>query len=225
VKEASLRKKMNRLTDVQLFLLTDGVDEIFDFVKEALPGWEKIPVFRWDERDKIISFFTEKMNASLSKLNGLVLAGGKSMRFGTDKGKIHWEGKELRYHLAELLQSFCEQVYISCRPEQQHEIEPRFETLPDTFTGLGPYGAILSAFRKQPDCAWLVIACDLPLLDEKTLRYLTDQRNSSSVGTAFESPHDGNARATHCDLGTEKLSSASIIPFAGLLLPPESIDE
>ena len=191
VKEASLRRKLKRLTDVQLFLLTDGEEDIFDFVKEAIPHWEKIPVCRLNDNEKIIAFFKKKMESATPKLNGLVLAGGKSLRLGTDKGKINWHGKEQRIHMAELLQSFCEEVFISCRKEQQSEIEGDFRTLTDTFIGLGPYGAILSAFREQPNAAWFVVACDLPLLDQSTVRFLVEHRNLSSTGTTFESPYDG----------------------------------
>ncbi|MFI5134908.1 MAG: NTP transferase domain-containing protein [Chitinophagales bacterium] len=191
VKEVSLRKKVKRLTDVQLFLLAEGENEIFDFVKEAVPNWKNIPVYRVDEKEKIISFFREKMKAATPKLNGLVLAGGKSLRLGTDKGKINWHGKEQRYYIADLLRKFCDQVFISCREEQQSEIDSNYKTLIDTFIGLGPYGAILSGFREQPNASWLVVACDLPLLNEDTIRFLIDHRNLSSTGTTFESPWDG----------------------------------
>src|SRR4030095_17142646 len=97
-------------------------------------------------------------------------------------------GKEQRLHLADLIQPFCEEVFISVRRDQQQELASGFKTLPDSFTDLGPYGAILSAFRDQPDTAWLVVACDLLPLDEQTVRFLIDHRNPSSVATAFINP-------------------------------------
>lgn len=123
-------------------------------------------------------------------LNGVVLAGGKSVRMGQDKGAINWHGTEQRYYVAEMLKSLCTRVFISCREDQQmtNEIYP---LLIDTVTGIGPYGAILSAFEKQPDTAWLVVACDLPLLDLPTLQYLVDNRNKKAIATAFTSPYDG----------------------------------
>ena len=127
----------------------------------------------------------------LPKLNGFVLAGGKSVRMGYDKSTIQWHGKEQRYYMADLLQSVCADVYISCRNEQQDEIDPAYKTLADTYTGLGPYGAILSALKAQPDKAWLVIACDLPLLDLATLKYLIQNRDVGMLATTFESPFDG----------------------------------
>lgn len=190
-KKSSLQKRLSQLTNVQLILLAENNDEIFDFVKEASPEWQKIPVYRLDETEKIINFFKEKMEQSIPLLNGLVLAGGKSIRMGVDKSLIDWNGEEQRYYIADLLTKFCNDVFISCRAEQKNEIRENYKTITDSFTDLGPYGAILSAFRVQPDCAWIVIACDIPLLDFKTLKYLIENRNTSAIATAFESPYDG----------------------------------
>lgn len=190
-KESSLQKRMSQLTNVQLILLAENNDEIIDFVKEALPEWQKIPVYHLDETEKIINFFKEKMEQSIPLLNGLVLAGGKSIRMGVDKSLIDWNGKEQRYYMADLLAKFCNDIFISCRAEQKNEITENYKTITDSFTGLGPYGAILSAFREQPDCAWIVIACDIPLLDSTTLKYLIESRNTLAIATAFESPYDG----------------------------------
>nr|WP_255531100.1 NTP transferase domain-containing protein [Pontibacter sp. FD36] len=125
------------------------------------------------------------------KLKGLVLAGGQSLRMGQDKGAMQWHGKEQRYYMADLMREMCQEVYISCRAEQETDLDANYNTLPDTFTGLGPYGAILSAFREDPDAAWLVVACDLPLLDAATLQHLVEKRDTSVNATTYVSPQDG----------------------------------
>ena len=190
-KKASLQKRLSQLTNVVLILLDKNVTEVFDFVREVVPGWEELPIYKLSEINKIIAFFEEELQRAKPVLQGLVLAGGQSQRMGRDKGAIAWHGKEQRYYMADLLREVCGEVYISCRPEQQPDLNSSYKTLPDTFIGLGPYGAILSAFREQPDAAWLVVACDLPLLDRQTLQQLTAQRNSATIATTFESPHDG----------------------------------
>lgn len=191
VKEASLQKRISQLTNVQLILLLDNSNEIFDFVKEAVPNWKQLPILGLNETNDIISFLEKQMEKSVGTLNGLVLAGGKSLRMGYDKSSIEWHGKEQRYYMADLLKQYCDEVFISCRADQQNEVDSHYKTLPDTFVDLGPYGAILSAFREKPDAAWLVVACDLPLLDIETLQYLVAHRNPSAVATTFESPFDG----------------------------------
>ncbi|MES2704268.1 MAG: NTP transferase domain-containing protein [Bacteroidota bacterium] len=128
-------------------------------------------------------------NAAL--LYGLVLAGGKSQRMGHDKGLIQWHGKEQQYYIADLLKNVCDDVYISCRAEQVQDITASYKALPDTIDCKGPLAGILSAFERSPEAAWLVVACDLPLMDESTLRYLITNRDSSKIATTFKSPFDG----------------------------------
>ncbi len=189
-KKASLQKRINQLTDVQLFLLDEGENEVFDFLKEAVPNWQNIPKFSIDEPDKLITFLQNKLEAAKPKINGLVLAGGKSERMGFQKGLINWHGKEQQYYLADLLKAYCEKVYISCRDDQQNIINQAYNTLTDTFLGLGPMGAILSALRQKSDEAWLVIACDLPLVNEQTLAHLIQNRNTKAIATAYKNNTD-----------------------------------
>ena len=172
-----------------MIILADA-DDVFDFIKEAVPNWDKLPLYKLDETEKIVSFFKTQMQNAKPVLNGLVLAGGKSERMGFDKGAVSWHGKEQRYYMADMLKSFCDEVFISCRADQQAEIDDKYPSIADTFTGLGSFGAILSAFREKPDSAWLVVACDLPLVDENTLKYLTDNRDVSTVATAYQSSFD-----------------------------------
>ena len=185
-KKTSLQKRVEQLTDVQLFLLADNCDDIFDFVKEAVPNWQRVPLYRLSEIDKIIAFFNDKLAETKPVLNGLVLAGGKSQRMGFDKGAYNWYGKEQRYYMADMLKPLCDEVFIS-RSSEKQDVSLSYPTITDTFINLGPYGAILSAFRQQPDKAWLVVACDLPLLDSETLGYLVENRDVSAIATAFKS--------------------------------------
>lgn len=129
----------------------------------------------------------------VARLNGLVLAGGKSVRMGgRDKGALQWHGKEQRLYMADLLRPFCNAVFISCRPEQQQQISlESYDSIPDIYEGSGPCGAILSSFNHDPNAAWLVIACDLPLMGPETLAQLVAERDPACMATAFESPHDG----------------------------------
>lgn len=192
-KAASLQKRLSQLTNVEMFLLADSTIGVFDFIKEAVPNWAQLPVYNLNQTDQIIAFFKAKMQQARPALNGLVLAGGQSIRMGTDKGKLNWHGKEQRYHLADMLKQYCEDVFISCRADQHKDISAQYQILPDTFLDLGPFGAILSAFREKPDCAWMVVACDMPLLNAETFEHLIEKRSTSSIATAYKNSADGFA--------------------------------
>ncbi|MFK7771746.1 MAG: NTP transferase domain-containing protein [Saprospiraceae bacterium] len=185
-KEKSLEKKLDRLTNVDLILMTGEEQSIYPFLKDHLKDWAHIPVLHFSQTDRIVEFILGNVLLQIPKLNGLILAGGKSVRMGKDKGALDYHGKPQREFMADLLSPFCEETYISVRGDQG--IESEYELLEDTFVGLGPFGAIASAMRKNPNTAWLVVACDLPLLDEKTLQFLVENRNASKVATAIYNP-------------------------------------
>jgi molybdopterin-guanine dinucleotide biosynthesis protein A len=124
-------------------------------------------------------------------INALVLTGGKSVRMGERKDLMRWNSKEQRLWLADLLSNFCDEVFISCRQEQVSEIENGYNTLSDTFLNMGPLSGILSALRSNREKAWLVLACDLPLIDSCTIQYLIENRNPDKIATTYESPFDG----------------------------------
>ncbi|MEL7020328.1 MAG: NTP transferase domain-containing protein [Bacteroidota bacterium] len=188
-KEKSLAKKLDRLTDVCLILLQEQAKDIPDYIKQHLPHYEQIPTFAFAKHVSVTEYILRDLQKARPVLKGLVLAGGKSQRMGEDKGALSYHGKPQREYAADLLQPFCEQVYISTRPQQS--IESKYTCLVDSFVGLGPFGAILSAFRREPDTAWLVVACDLPFVDATTLAYLVQHRNASRVATAFHNSETG----------------------------------
>lgn len=189
-KEASLKRRLPQLTNVELLLFLDDSTAPFDFLEDALPDFQSIPRLMLDDEAGILAFFDRALNRNIAPLNGLVLAGGQSTRMGRDKGRIEWHGKPQREYLRELLQPVCETVFISCRPDQLPDFEPNTPTITDAFVGLGPFGALLSAFQAQPDSAWLVVACDLPLLDSSTVDFLVKARCVRKIATAFQSPRD-----------------------------------
>jgi molybdenum cofactor guanylyltransferase len=119
-------------------------------------------------------------------LNGLVLAGGRSSRMGTDKGLLVYNGKAQREFLFELLKEFCHQVYTSCRKDQN--IPETLNPLVDRFDIAGPMNGILTAFTHQPDASWLIIAVDMPYVNTFTLQSLTSVSVENKIATCFYNP-------------------------------------
>lgn len=123
---------------------------------------------------------------------GLVLAGGESRRMGRDKALLSRNGQSQLAYLAALLGGITERVFVSARSGQQHDAErSRFDLVVDRYENIGPMAGILSALEEYPEVDWLVVACDLPNLDESTLRFLLEHRSPEKPFTAFKSSHDG----------------------------------
>ena len=186
-KEKSLAKKLDRLTDVGLILMTADAKAIPTFLKEHLPNIADIPTYPFSRTSRIAAFLEKQLVREIPPIYGLVLAGGKSQRMGKDKGQIEYHGKPQRLYMADVLNEICDETFLSVRSSKK-ESATDYPFLEDTFYDLGPFGAIASAFRHRPNAAWLVVACDLPLLDLETLDYLVKNRNPSAIATAFNSP-------------------------------------
>lgn len=96
----------------------------------------------------------------------LVLCGGESSRMGTDKSMLQYYDKPQRYHLYDMLQPFCEQVFISVNESQLPSMEKGYNFLTDLpqYNNIGPMVALLTAFEKFPQKNILLIGCDYPFL-------------------------------------------------------------
>lgn len=184
----SIKGRQEQLTDVRMVILMDQVGGIPDAARQITGDITAVPIYYIGEVDRIARELQGIIQQATPPLAGLVLAGGKSTRMHTDKTTLEYHGQPQRNHLHELLESFCDDVFISCREEQADGIPKKFTTITDSFLGMGPMGAILSAFRQYPNRAWLSVACDLPLLSRKSLQYLAEHRNPSKIATAFNNP-------------------------------------
>ena len=123
--------------------------------------------------------------------NALLLAGGRSRRMNCDKATLVYEGKTQLERTNHLLQQLCPGVYLSLRKGQHvPSKECKLPVIEDAFGEIGPLGGILSAFAVYPEKAWLVVACDLPLLGENTLRHLLRERDPTRLATAYRSTSD-----------------------------------
>ncbi|MFN0175262.1 MAG: NTP transferase domain-containing protein [Saprospiraceae bacterium] len=133
-------------------------------------------------------------------MNGLVLAGGQSSRMGQPKSLLQYHRKPQYQHVAGMLSSFCERVFISCRPEQQSLFEG-IETILDSnsYGDIGPLNGVLSAFSvaqlsessKLSESlipAWFIIGCDYPFLEKSDLEQLVEARNPDCLATVFVNP-------------------------------------
>lgn len=132
------------------------------------------------------------MNTPARPLYGLLLTGGASRRMGQDKALLNYGDQPQLLAAYRLLETVVEQAFVSVREDQRSEEARR--TLPqivDQLTDIGPAAGILAAHAAYPDVAWLVLACDLPLLNGATLNALVAARDVSRDATAFTSAHDG----------------------------------
>lgn len=122
-------------------------------------------------------------------LFGLVLAGGDSRRMGRDKGSLDYRGRPLVVRAWQALDAVCASAYVSVRDAQA--TMPAYAGLPliaDRGGGRGPVMGLLAAWAEHPSAAWLLLAADMPLVDELLLGSLIAARDSTRPATVFVHP-------------------------------------
>jgi molybdopterin-guanine dinucleotide biosynthesis protein A len=122
---------------------------------------------------------------------GLILAGGASTRMQRDKAGLSYHGRTQLAWAYELVSRVCTATFVSVRPEQRDDaLRASFPQIVDRTPGQGPLAGISAALEEHPKVAWLIVACDLPFLDEHTLTHLLAQRDPARIATAYKSAHD-----------------------------------
>lgn len=104
---------------------------------------------------------------------------------GTDKGLISYHGVPQREYMYNLLDTLCERTFLSVRKDQEPDASSSFRFITDRDEFRGPFNGMLSAHRVFPDTAWLVVACDMPLLDADALKRLIAERDPNRKATAY----------------------------------------
>jgi molybdopterin-guanine dinucleotide biosynthesis protein A len=132
---------------------------------------------------------------SATAVVGLVLAGGRSVRFGGEKAVALLEGKPLLAWAAERLHSVCANVAINVRPGTEAEAVAKalgYPTLQDEAgDALGPLAGVkvgLIWAQEQNACALAVSPCDAPSLPDELYSRLL---NEAGDGAAMAETIDG----------------------------------
>jgi len=109
-----------------------------------------------------------------TRLSGIILAGGKSSRFGKDKSRLELAGRRVLENLLEVLGQFPFQRLAVVTARGKAESWPEGIEILDDQEGLGPIGGITTALRHLPGGV-LVAACDMPLISAPLVEWLLDQ--------------------------------------------------
>ena len=110
---------------------------------------------------------------------------------GSDKAALVAGGETQLSRAVALLERHLDDVYVSTTADQSGDpVRRGFAQIIDRYDDLGPVAGILSAMDHAPGDSWLVLACDLPNIDDATIEFLLEQASSAHPATAFRSTHD-----------------------------------
>jgi len=101
----------------------------------------------------------------------IVLAGGEGKRLGTDKAFLRVGDRVLIEGILEKMARIADEVIIVTNsPQRYGHLEAR--VVGDVYPGKGALGGMYSGLKAARNHHSLVVACDMPFLDLKLLRYM-----------------------------------------------------
>jgi len=112
-------------------------------------------------------------------LAGIVLAGGRSSRFGSPKAEAMLEGTMLLEHVLTTMRDPCSRVAVVLAPEQEAPVSVRgmdITIVRDATTHDGPLAGVLAGLGAIGEGWAIVASCDAPLLRAEVLRLLAQRR-------------------------------------------------
>lgn len=115
-------------------------------------------------------------------LSSAILIGGKSTRMGQPKALLEVAGVPLVRRLCHLLENHLGQAPWLLGEGPFDAAAPHRGPLPDRAGTAGPLAGLLSLFDADPQNDFLVLAVDLPCMDEAALTWMLAQpRHSAAV--------------------------------------------
>ena len=110
---------------------------------------------------------------------GVILAGGQSRRFGSDKALFQIEGVPLIQAAYETLIQVASPLFVSVASTQTRYNIPATH-LPDATGHAGPLAGIYAALNASPHDWLLVLAVDIPFITPTHLQKLLDARTPTT---------------------------------------------
>lgn len=116
----------------------------------------------------------------IEPVQGILLAGGKSSRMGTDKALLPLGETTLAASLAGLLVHYCDNLLVSIAKGKQSQLE-NVRVVVDKYDGLGPLAGIYSALTETYSRVSLVVACDIPYIHPMLIRKMLSLCNEYDI--------------------------------------------
>lgn len=112
-------------------------------------------------------------------ITGIILAGGKSSRMGTDKGVVELNGSCMISHVINSLKQVTDKIIIVANNDNYARFG--FPVYSDLIKDCGPMGGIVTGLHYSETESNLVLSCDIPFVDSDLLRRLTTHFSEADV--------------------------------------------
>ena len=151
-------------------------------------------------------------------VTGVILAGGRSLRFGKNKALVKINGISMIEKISLMLGSLFQHLILITNSPREYSFL-KFSMYEDIIKGIGPLGGIFTGLTVMPNNAGFFIACDMPFLNRPLIRHMVEMRKDYDaviprVSGKIEPLH--GLYHKRCLPAVEKLVSSGDYRIAGL---------
>ncbi|MFC6717709.1 molybdenum cofactor guanylyltransferase [Natrialbaceae archaeon GCM10025810] len=151
-----------------------------------------------------------------SDLEGLVVAGGFSTRFGeADKAVAELAGTPMIRRVVDRLAEVTDRVVVNCRSDQESAIreavsgcEPEVRFAFDPVPDRGPVAGIHTGLELVDREFAAAVACDMPFVDPELLELLHERAREEGADAAVVELEDGWIQTTQAVYRSETMARA-----------------
>ena len=116
-----------------------------------------------------------------ASVSAAILAGGKSTRMGgKDKSLLILNGLTFVETIRKKLEKYISEIFIVTKENEKLE-EMKFSVFPDLIVDKGPLGGLYTALSVSEASKVLLVACDMPHLDELLVENFIDSVSDEDV--------------------------------------------
>lgn len=126
-----------------------------------------------------------------NKITAIVLAGGKSLRMGTDKGMLDLNGKTFIHHICDALQPIVGSNILIVSANKEYDALG-FARVEDIIENKGPVGGLYTALKESKTKLNLVLSVDVPMVSTELLNWLIESHDETYMVTQTKNGDNTN---------------------------------
>lgn len=121
----------------------------------------------------------------MENFTGIILAGGKSQRMGTDKGLLPLNGKPFISHIYEAMKPIFGDNIVVVSSNADYDAFG-YNRIEDLISDKGPVGGLYTALKQSKTKFNLVLSVDVPLVSTELVQWLVDNHDDSYLVTQVQ---------------------------------------
>lgn len=114
-----------------------------------------------------------------NNVTGIILAGGKSSRMGSDKGIVDLNGKRFIDHILEAVLPNVNEVIIIANNDNYNNLG--YKVVKDKIQDCGPLGGIYTGLMNSKTENNIVVSCDIPFINSDLVKYILENTSNADI--------------------------------------------